>query len=315
MRCVSSGITAVSQGDSIIVRSPSYTPHVLLLGGQDTPTAKQLLRRWRHAVGWRLPSHRVSTFQWPREPGAAPPALMTLDAHEASRALRRQRSAPPEETFPAWLDRAAYRGATRALAVADRLVRVDEKGKPAGTVSRIVYRYARYSIDALYDRAGLGSALVALAKQALGAAHFDLVVAHSFGGTLALRAAWELDEGAPGFPRIDLITLGTASGPTIARSKLLQPMRGRDGRLAKPRPLSSWSHFYSPSDAFLGAPSLPAAFDGVSVRAVDTGRFLRPGFGHALYDYLSTGPVFEAIRKRLDSAADTRVAPEDCRSA
>jgi hypothetical protein len=184
------------------------------------------------------------------------------------------------------------------MAYLDAHMQLDAQGLPHGLPSRLVHHFSRFSIEAMYNREGRGDALVAHATDALRRAPVDLLVAHSFGGTLALRAAWELWMRGERTRRFTLITLGTGSGPTVAHSPMLSVLpRTSRGQIARLPNLHAWHHFWSPTDVLVGASMLPREFDGVSLHRVDTGP-LSPR-AHALSSYLAATEVVERVRSAL----------------
>ena len=288
-------------------------PHVLLLGGQDVPTTDQLIRRWRRALAPILPDHRLTVVQWPRTAGGRAGLTQTLTIlFDPQRAADRPRASAHGNTLLADLshrsDRLASQSIARVVRWLDERMRVDQRGQPAGELSRLVYAFTRFSVDALYDRRGASAELLSLVRRALLAESVQLVVAHSFGGTLALRALWELGATpANASASFSLVTLGSASGPTVVHSRLLAGMKDADtGRIRRPRRLARWQHFYSTSDALVAAPALPLAFEGVELEQVDTGPFLSRGRGHALASYLETPEVQRAIYAGLAPARRER---------
>jgi hypothetical protein len=174
-------------------------------------------------------------------------------------------------------------------------------------MSYAVYCFTRFSVDALYDRDEFGNELIKLATHALAssccksrATQPTLIVAHSFGGTLALRSAWELvRSGRTTERQFHLVTLGTACGPMVVESPMFAPLPRDRGCIVLPANVLTWQHFYSGSDALVAAPALPYAFRGVQMQRVDTGRFLTRGRGHALVAYLRTPEVTRALARML----------------
>ncbi|MEY4576264.1 MAG: hypothetical protein RL701_967 [Pseudomonadota bacterium] len=278
-------------------------PHVLLLGGQDAPSAARLQRDWCAHMVAALPAHRLSTVSWQMPAadggGGALSSVITsceLDAQALKTAQRIRHAWLPEA-----LDRSVAAWVTGVVAHLDTAMHIVDR-RPNDLRSQFVYRFTRFSVDALHDREGRGAALSCLALRALELQP-DVIVAHSFGGTLALRAAAELSEY--GDRPLRLITLGTNCGRTVTTSPMFaDSARTTSGRLRLPRALERWQHFYSSTDAIVGAPALPHEWDDVEIRKVDTGAFTRRGFGHALRDYLATSEVTTAVAGCLKARAN-----------
>jgi hypothetical protein len=200
--------------------------------------------------------------------------------------------------LPLVIERFVARRLTAIMAYLDANMRLDASGLPLGLPSRLVHHFSRFSMEAMYDCDGRGAALVARAVEALRSAPVELIVAHSFGGTVALRAIWELWQQGERERRFTLITLGTASGPTVARSPMLSVLPASTSKRIAPLPnLRAWHHFWSPNDVFVGASMLPRDFEGVELHCVDTGR-LSPR-AHALSSYLAAPEVVECLRVAL----------------
>jgi hypothetical protein len=286
---------------------PGSRPHVLLLGGQDAPNAEQLKRRWVTRIAALLPAHRLTILAWPRSPlTAAWPELEQLDIEPA---LVWTTSAPSSRRalWPA-LDAGLAACASGCVAWLDERMRFDPRGKTADPLSWIVDRFTHFSTAALYDRDGFGSRLCERTANVLTTQRIDLVVAHSFGGTIALRTAWQLAQaGVP--DQFRLITLGTASGPTVVRSRMFQGLPRCRGKVALAPCIARWQHCVSASDGFVGQASLPHGFDRVEIVRVQTGAFVAPGRGHALSAYLATPEVLQAIRAGLRPVAASTAAP------
>jgi hypothetical protein len=283
-------------------------PHVVLFGGQDAPPTAALTRRWTKALRASLPRHRLSVLAWPRpaRDHAARRAQLQLvtiellDSSAVQTAHRRQRRRSCLDGYAALLVK-------NSVAWLELRTGCDAGGVPRDLLSRQVYRYTRFSVDALYDRAAFGAELIALAGSALESQRVDLVVAHSFGGTLALRAAWQLWDAGDRRTRFHLITLGTASGPMVVNAPMWASVpRDARGRIIPPPNVTSWQHFFSLADALVAAPALPRRFAGVAMQAVDTGRFLARGHAHALSSYLATAEVSNAVRALLSERVHPR---------
>jgi hypothetical protein len=281
-------------------------PHVVLLGGQDAPPTAALTRRWTRAAS--LPPHRLSVLAWPRSSHDhdARRAQLQLDSTElldesaVPTARRRQRR-------HSYLDDYAAQLVNACVTWLELRMGCDAAGVPRDLLSRQIYRYTRFSVDALYDRAAFGAELIALAGAALASQPVDLVVAHSFGGTLALRTAWQLWAAGDRRTRFHLITLGTASGPMVVNAPMWASIpRDARGRIVPAPNLLSWQHFFSLADALVAAPALPRGFAGVAMQAVDTGRFLARGHAHALSSYLATAEVSNAVGALLSKRVHPR---------
>ena len=285
-------------------------PHVLLLGGQDAPDAQQLLRRYARHSSADWPEHELRALAWPTYSRGA--ALVRAD--DAASPAGNTRARACRSWLPGRLDQLAAAGVTRAVAALDRRMHVVD-GRARGLLSRAVYLFTRFSVDALYGP--LGRELVELTLSALHGKPYSVIVAHSFGGTMALRAAWELTlRGLPA-PRLEILALGTSSGCAVVRSPLWHGIpRDSAGCIALPPCVRSYRHFYSRSDAFVAAPALPKQFAGIELTEVQTGRFTQRGFGHALGDYLSAPAFRAALRAALLRAhaerprADARLMAE-----
>lgn len=280
--------------------SSERRPHVVLLGGQDAPSAQVLQERWKRSLSGLLPRHDLTVIQWPNPRTGCPSALERAEilpspSRAATRARKRQGP----------FDRIAAHTARRVIRGLDKYVRFDCQGRARSLFGRAIYHYTKFSVDALYDRGGFGSALVSLAAQALSESHVDLVVAHSFGGTIALRAAWALQERRSKSAPFALLTLGTASGYTVERAPMFAPFWStRDQRgIMRSQQVASWQHFYSKSDAIVGSGQMPRSFLGVDLVNVHTGRFLQRGFGHALSGYLAAPAVRSAIAMVVQRAS------------
>jgi hypothetical protein len=202
----------------------------------------------------------------------------------------------PRKQWPRWLQRI---GATLVASIVgwlDATMRVSLDGRPLSWRSRLVARFTPFSLDVLYDRAGIGARAQRLALAALRGRP-DVVVGHSFGGTLALVAAWALWNAGDRSTRFTLITLGSSCGPTVVRSPLLASIpRTADGKIALPPNVRSWLHFYSENDAIVAAPARPHAFAGVEQIAVDSGPFALENPAHALSAYLNVPEVVGSVR-------------------
>jgi hypothetical protein len=272
-------------------------PHVLLLGGQDTPSCDRLVGCWTARCGAQLPSHQRSAVAWP------PHVRTEIGTGSEQRMVQRGRSRPVKlpARLPRVLERPLARGVTGLVRYLCENLRLDPDGQPRGLSARLVHHLSRYSMDVMYNRHGLGDQLLARTVEALLAEPIDLIVAHSFGGTIALRAAWELWQRGERGRELALVTLGTASGSTVAQSPLLRPLpRSASGQIARLPNLRSWQHFWSANDVFVAAPMLPLAFEGVELREVDTGR-LSPR-AHALSAYLAAPDVVSSLRALMTAA-------------
>jgi pimeloyl-ACP methyl ester carboxylesterase len=181
----------------------------------------------------------------------------------------------------------------------DERMHFDAQGRTLDPLSWMVDRFTQFSTAALYDRASFGSRLCALTVGVLESQRVDLVVAHSFGGTIALRAAWQLAQG----PQFRLITLGTASGPTVVRSQMFGAVPRSRGKIALAPSIARWQHYVSLTDGFVGQAMLPHGFDRVELARVATGAFVAPGRGHALSAYLAAPEVLQAIRAGMQPTA------------
>lgn len=281
-------------------------PRVVLFGGQDSPSEERLERCWRKSCDGLLPHHRLKAVAWP----ARGPLSSTVDRsagaeHDSARKRpgvagnpRKARVCgklgPMGLRLQGVLERPLARALTAVMTYLDANMRLDAQGHPHGLPSRLVHHYSRFSMDAMYNRDGLGDALVGRAVEELRRAPVDLLVAHSFGGTVALRAAWELWMRGERDRRFTLITLGTASGPTVARSPMLSGLpRTPLGQISRLPNLTSWHHFWSPTDVLVGASMLPRDFQGVELHCVDTGPLSRRA--HALSSYLAAPEVMHRI--------------------
>jgi hypothetical protein len=277
-------------GETGATRPRTRRPRVLLLGGQDAPTAEQLEGRWRAHVRDHWPAHDVRVVVWPRH--AAPPPARKAQARREAHGCERP-----------WFDVLAARWACACIERMELRMRVSTQGEPEDCLSRAIYHFTRFSVDALYNREALGDRLVGATLAALRAEPIDVIVAHSFGGTIALRAAWELASSSEVARDFSLITLGSSSGPMVVNSPMLERLPRRDARICRPRTLRSWQHFFSESDALVAAPALPRAFAGVQLVRVETGRFLCRSRGHALSRYLAAPEVEAAICLQLMAAS------------
>jgi hypothetical protein len=273
--------------------------HVVLLGGQDTPDLQSLRERWKRSMSSVLPAHDLTVVEWPnpftgRHGGKIERVeIMPAPPLPAAR-LNRDKDKPQGS-----LDRIAARAVRTVIGGIDKYVRFDSQGRARSLFGRAIYRFTQFSVDALYDRGGLGRALLDLAQEALSESHVDLVVAHSFGGTIALRAAWALQE-QPSAKRAPfrLLTLGTASGYTVERAPMFASYRSARG-IERSREIASWQHFYSKSDAVVGGGQMPRAFLDIDIVKVHTGPFLRRDRGHGLSRYLATPAVRGAIEQAV----------------
>jgi hypothetical protein len=206
-----------------------------------------------------------------------------------------------------WIDRRVSGFTTRTVRELEARMQCARNGQPRDLMSFAAYLFTRFSVDALYDRDEFGNRLIKLATRALASSccqsrptQATLIVAHSFGGTLALRAAWELVRtGQTTERQFHLVTLGTACGPMVIESPMFAPLPREAGCIVLPANLLTWQHFYSDSDALVAAPALPYAFKGVRIQRVDTGRFLTRGRGHTLPAYLRTPEVTHALAQML----------------
>jgi hypothetical protein len=280
-------------------------PSIVLFGGQDTPTIEQLVSRWWYGIARALPSHQLCVAAWPRgihdaQQGELERTTIWSDSdRDAARRIQRDFS------NRGWIDRRLSGLATKTIRELEVRMRCLRSGDPDDLMSRAIYYFTRFSVDALYDRDAFGTKVIDLAARALmssccttTSARPTLIVAHSFGGTLALRAAWELVRSGKNSGRqFHLVTLGTACGPMVVESPMFEPLPREDGRVVRPDNLLSWQHFYSDSDALVAAPALPYAFKGVQMQRVNTGRFLTRGRGHALPNYLRTPEVTRALAR------------------
>jgi hypothetical protein len=274
-----------------------------LFGGQDTPKLSQLAARWRLGCGAALPQHRPILVEWPRDANSVgrvgEASIETSSSAGIPKPIRTRAGGPFED--------AVARALTGIIRTTDERLQFLPDGRPANGLARAVDHFARYSLSVLYDRDGLAGAVLETATKALRAHCPDVIVAHSFGGTIALRAAWELwREGQRGLD-FCLVTLGTASGPTVVRSPLFRDVpRSREGRLALPPNVRNWYHFWSRNDVWVAAPSLPHQFEGVTQIEVDTGPLALRGRPHALVSYLRAPEVFACLRAHLGT---TRRSP------
>jgi hypothetical protein len=217
-------------------------------------------------------------------------SCQSLRAHAVSRP---ELHAARAGWLPDSWDAALARSVTRAVAALDARMHV-EHGQPLGLLSRGVYTFTRFSVDALYGR--LGRELVELTVMALCEAKYDVLLAHSFGGTLALRAAWELSARGVAVRPFEIMALGTMSGHAVVRSPLWDGIpRDGAGRILLPACVLRYRHFHSRTDACVAAPALPTQFAGVEQIEVRTRGFAQRGLGHALRDYLAAPEVKRAL--------------------
>ncbi len=285
----------------------SEEPSVCVFGGQDTPSIDKLMSRWHRACGGRLPPHVQVAVQWPRQA-----------SHEAgrgpcvghARVVGELAGLPPKPRprRAEWaLETRLSRMMTAVVEGVDARLRFQDGGAPQNLLASGISRFADFSLRVLYDREGLGSAVMALATSVLRAHTPRLIVAHSFGGTIAWRAAWQLWLAGEREFSFSLITLGTSSGPTVLRSPLFRDLpRTSSGELAAPPNLRSWRHFWSRNDVWVAAPALPRRFQGVSMYEVETAP-LFSGRAHALSAYLAAPEVLLAARSALHAANNRRL--------
>lgn len=257
-------------------------------------------------VGAHLPAHHLTIIAWPKTPRTA--AWPAVERVYVDPTFAWTSSSAPSSRRASWpeFDARIAGWVSGCVAWLDEHTRFDEHGEPANWLSSRVDRFTDFSTAALYERGAFGTALCERTLAALCEEPIDLVVAHSFGGTVALRSAWYLAHVAelpPVHGQFQLITLGTASGPTVTRSLMFGSVPRRGDKIALSPCIARWQHFVSPSDAFVGQGMLPRGFDGVEQVNVQTGAFIGPGRGHALSAYLATPEVLHAIQGALTPAA------------
>lgn len=297
---------------AVDVGAHAALPRIVLFGGQDAPTIEQLVSRWWFGIARELPPHQLCVAAWPRGHGdlqrhATMVRTTIWSDRESDAALSCEPSAPHDSSTRSWIDRRVSGLATRTVRELETRMQCARNGQPGDLMSHAVYLFTRFSVDALYDRDAFGNTLINLATRALASScckssstRATLIVAHSFGGTLALRAAWELVRSGQTTERqFHLVTLGTACGPMVVESPMFAPLPRERGCIVLPSNLLTWQHFYSESDALVAAPALPNAFNGVRMERVDTGGFLTRGRGHALPAYLRTPEVTRALARML----------------
>jgi hypothetical protein len=277
--------------ERIQLRVQNRRAHIVLLGGQDTPSLQSLRERWKRSMSGVLPCHDLTVVEWPNPfIGRSKGKLERVEVASTLPLTAAGRSAAQQGL----LDRIAARAVREVIAGLDKHVRFDSQGRAQSVLGHAIYSFTQFSVDALYDRGGLGQALLELAEQALCESHVDLVVAHSFGGTVALRAAWALQERGTKLAPFGLLTLGTASGYTVERAPMFAAYRNARG-IERSQQISSWQHFYSKSDAVVGGGQMPRAFLDIEIVKVHTGPFLRRDRAHGLSRYLATPAVRSAI--------------------
>lgn len=280
-----------------ITARSAIIPHVLLLGGQDAPDTRQLLHRFGRHIDADWPRHQVSALAWPTPARSAALESASCQLLRVQADPRPERHAASGGWLPDGWDAALARGVTRAVAALDARMHV-ENGQPRGLLSRGVYTFTRFSVDALYGE--LGRELVELTVMALSEASYDVLLAHSFGGTLALRAAWELSTRGMSARPFEIMALGTSSGHAVVRSPLWKDIpRDAAGRICLPPCVRRYRHFHSRTDAFVAAPAPPTQFADVEQVEVRTRGFAQRGRGHALRDYLAAPEVKSAVRDAL----------------
>lgn len=254
-------------------------PVVYLVGGQDCPTPKRLFeiinsygRKW-----W--PKFDLNVVSW-----RTPRKLVVNDFSPASNLVALPMKTSPVRAFVAAL-------VSGFLAMVDPFMWFDKDGEGMNFASRRIGAFVKWTTRLLYmpihsDESVFPHTVTRLAL-ALPRSGRVVVLAHSTGGNIALRACWALWEAGFRDVEFSLITMGGYFGHFHHRSTVFMHDKHKRNGLVVPPPNVRWTHFWSKGDALIARHNRRlAALAGAKVLEANTGP-IRAGMGsHRLESYM-----------------------------
>lgn len=283
-------------------RVSNNVPTILLLPGMDTPQPARVVGSTLVACASAgLPAHRllVSTLTRSADDAARLPYPLALRVEVPARSARDRK--PVRARRNAWLDRRCSELMTSALRWADDHATFDRNGHATNLVGRLMEVQIALPLLYLYHASHAQREHERFLRL-LTDETITTIVGASFGGSVAVdNLIRAVREGSiPKTRRLRLLTLGTNLGTILTNSPLYRQLRDARGLIQVPENVS-WTHFYSPTDVFVGASARPRHFVGVEECEVDTGPLLgwpltKP---HAMARYLETEEVQRALRASL----------------